>query len=409
MRALLLTQYFTPELTAASARLHAFARILAERGHEVEVVCEVPSHPLGVVQTGYGGRAVDRRTLDGFRVSYVWVPTSPRKSAAARLASYGGYAAMATLAGSIARRPDVIFASSPPLPVGAAGLLVATRHRVPWVLDVRDLWPAAAIAVGELSGRWAIAAAEALERRLYASAEAITTPSESSAIQIAAVCGKPGKIHHLPSGTTAEWLKLGEQAPARAELGVPPGNFAWTYAGNIGLAQDLATAIEAAAELGSGFTLVVVGDGPSRPEVETLARRVAPGRVLFTGLLPKERAGLLMRASDALLVSLADSPGIEYAVPSKLYDCCAVGRPVIVAATGEAATIARRESIAIAVAPGDPGALAAAVRALRDDPSLGETLADAGRRFAAANLRERQGERLEAILASLVPSRRVSA
>jgi colanic acid biosynthesis glycosyl transferase WcaI len=401
MRALMLTQYFTPELTAAAARLHAFSELLARRGHEIEVICGVPNHPLGVVADGYGGRVFDRRSLDGFEVNYVWVPTSTSRKRSARIVNYGGYAAMASLAGALARRPDVIFASSPPLPVGAAGMMVAGRHRVPWVLDVRDLWPAAAVAVGELTGRRAVAASEALERRLYRSAAAITTPSESSAGHISAIAGSADKVHHLPSGTTEDWLRLGDSEVDRAQLGVSQATFAWTYAGNIGLAQDLATAVEAAALLGEGFRLVIVGDGPVRAEVEALARRVAPGLVTFTGLLPRERAGALMRASDALLISLANSPGIAYAVPSKLYDCCAVGRPVIVASGGEAARLAEREGVALTVAPGEPAALADAVRRLRDDPALRDSLTGSGRAFAAANLRERQGERLESILASV--------
>lgn len=409
MRLLILTQYFAPELTAAAARLHAFATLLSARGHRVEVIAEAPSHPLGVVQPGYGERLIDRRQLDGFEVQYLRVPTSPNKTLRTRLANYGGYAVGGTLTGVLGARPDVVYASSPPLPVGAAGMAVAARHRVPWVLDVRDLWPAAAVAVGELRGARTIAALEALERRLYSSADAITTPSEGSAAHIGAICGDPAKVHHLPSGTTAEWIKFAGLDADRAVLGTAAETFVWTYAGNVGLAQDLATAVEAAAELGPEFGLVIVGDGPSRAEVEGLALRIAPGRVTFTGMLARPRAAEMMRASDALLVSLADSPGIEYAVPSKLYDCCALGLPVIVAARGEAARIAERERIAEPVAPGNPAALAAAVRRLRDDSALRETLASAGRAYAAANLRERQADRLEEILHRAAGSLRVAA
>ena len=167
MRILLITQYFTPEVTAARARLHAFAQGLAELGHEVEVICELPNHPEGVVRDGYRRRAVVHRELDGFRVSYVYVSASPKKTFARRLALYGSFAASATVAGSAMRRPDVILVSSPPLPAAAAAAAIAARHRVPWVFDVRDLWPEAAVVLGELSNPRAIRAAERLEHRLY--------------------------------------------------------------------------------------------------------------------------------------------------------------------------------------------------------------------------------------------------
>jgi colanic acid biosynthesis glycosyl transferase WcaI len=401
VRILVLTQYFTPELTAGAARMHAFAAALARRGHELEVVCEVPNHPRGVVQNGYGGRLVDSRELDGFVAHYVWVPVSAEKTALSRLFNYGGYAAMASVAGSIRRRVDVVLASSPPLPVGAAGAVVARRHRAPWVLDVRDLWPDAAVAVGELRGERAIRAAEALERRLYASAAAVVTPSAGSLQQIAARTADHDKLHLLPSGTTDAWLRVGEEAPDRGELDAPADAFVWTYAGNIGLAQDLGVAIDAAAALGPEFHLVVVGDGPLRAEVADRARRVAPGRVTFAGLVSPERAGRMMRASEALLVPLAEAPGLEYAVPSKLYDCCAVARPIIVAAGGEARRLATENAIALTAAPGSAESLSAALRRLRAEPETRDRLATAARRFAEGNLRETQVARLEAILEAL--------
>lgn len=402
MEILLLSQYFTPELTAGAARIHSFSVRLAAIGHAVRVICEIPNHPRGVVEEGYGGRAFDHRSFDGFDVTYVWVPTSSVKTTRSRVAGYGIYALMASIAGALAPRPDVVFASSPPLPVGAAARVVAWRHRVPWVLDVRDLWPAAAVAVGELRGKRIVDAATRLEHSLYRSAAAITTPSGSSREQIASTGVTLEKVHLVTSGTTPEWLDLGNSAVERAPLGLSDHEFVWTYAGNIGLAQDVGTAIRAAAELGAGYRLLVVGDGPLRTELEKLAARLAPNEVRFTGLVPAITAGRYMRASDALLVSLAKVRGLEYAVPSKLYDCCATGRPVIVAAQGEVRRLSEHHGVALTVDPGDAASLAAAVRRLRKDATLRDGLAIAAREFAREHLRERQADRLAEVLASVV-------
>ena len=95
-----------------------------------------------------------------------------------------------------------------------------------------------------------------------------------------------------------------------------------------------------------------------------------------------------MRASDALLVSLADAPALDRCVPGKLYHCCAVGRPVVVAAAGETRRQAAEAGAAITVAPGDVEGLTAAVRSLRDEPGIAQRLIEGGERLAAANLRE---------------------
>ena len=164
---------------ATQTRVHTFAAGLADRGYAVEVICEVPNHPQGVVHPDFRGRLSAQRALDGFRVIYVWVYARPKKSARTRLAF------------STARTPPprprsvrcarALMSCSrprPPLPVAAAGAVVAARHRVPWVMDVRDLWPEAAVGMGELSNPTLLRMAEQLEERLYRSASAITATTE---------------------------------------------------------------------------------------------------------------------------------------------------------------------------------------------------------------------------------------
>jgi len=398
VRILLLSQYFTPEVTAAPVRLHPFAAGLVARGHHVEVICEVPSHPRGVIQAGYGGRFIDRRRLDGFEVSYVWTRASPSRRARDRLASYASYAMTASVVGALRRSPDAIFASSPPLSVGALGTVAAARHRVPWVFDVRDLWPEAAVVLGELDNPRAVRVAEWLERRLYASATAITTPTEPFREHIVARCDDASKVHVLANGTTRRWLEAGSADPDREGLGLPDDRFVWTYAGNVGLSQDLDTAVAAAGLLGGEFLLLIVGEGPARARLEQLAAELAPGSVRFTGLVEASEAARLMRASNALLVSLAPAAALGKAVPIKLYDCCAIGRPIVLAAPGEPRRIAERDRLALIVDPGEPAGLAEAVRSLRDDRDLAQGLAANARSFAARHLREDQLDVLESVL-----------
>jgi colanic acid biosynthesis glycosyl transferase WcaI len=385
-------------------RLRPLAGGLARRGHQVEVVCEMPNHPQGIVYPGYGGRSVVRRDLDGARVNYVWVYTSTSKRARARVANYASYAAVATLFGATRKRPDVILASSPPLPVAVVGAVLSKRFRVPWVMDVRDLWPEVGEALGELSYGPALRIASWLERSLYRNATAITTVTEPFVDHIARFTQRT-KIHRIPNGTTQGWLDLGQNEVDRAELGMPNDRFVWTYAGNVGLSQGLEVAIEAAERLGDGFQLLIVGDGASRKRLLERAASMPNGRVAFRDAVPVEVAARFMRASDALLVSLADAPALGKTIPVKLYDSCAVGRPVVVAAPGEPRRLAAEDGAGIAVLPGDPGALAEAVRKLASDHEFSESIAERGRAFAAGHLREQQVPRLEQVLAEVADHR----
>ena len=394
MRALLLSQHFAPEVTAGRFRVEAFARALAARGHEVDVLCPVPNHPRGVIEPGYRGRMAVRRRREGVRVAYLWVATSADKTLFNRLCYYGSFAALATLAGSLRRPPDVVVASSPPLPVGAAGALVAMRHRVPFVFDVRDVWPQSAVALGELTHERAIEAAERLEAWLYRRAAAVVTVNDAFRGEISKRSSAERRLEVIPNGTTEEWLAAGEAEPDRATAGHPRDRFVWAYAGNLGLAQRLDVAVGAARILGDAFELVLIGDGVRRRELERLAGELAPGLVRFTGLMPPTDAALALRAADAAFVSELQ----ETTVPSKLYDCCAIGRPLIVAGSGEVARLVRAERLALSVPPGDPQALADAVLRLRENPELARQLTERGREFAALHLRSRQADRFAALL-----------
>jgi colanic acid biosynthesis glycosyl transferase WcaI len=403
MRVLVFSQHFAPEVTAARYRIEEFTRALVGRGHEVDVVCAVPNHPEGIVRPEYRGRMVVRRRVAGARTSYVWVWTSRRKSLPTRLAYYGSYAAMATAVGALSARPDVILASSPPLSVGAAGAVAARRHRVPWVLDVRDLWPQAAVALGELENPHALRLAERLEEGLYESAAAIVTVTEPFREHIAARASEARKIELIPNGTTAVWLDAAEQDIDRASLGLPEDRFIWAYAGNVGLSYGLESAIDAAGLLDDGFQLLIIGEGPMRSRLMERAAALPAGRVAFRDLMPSENAARHLRAADALLVP--HKRILDKVVTSKLFDCCAVGRPVIVAAEGEMRRLAAEADAALGVAAEDPKALAAAVRRLREDPELRARLSERGRAFAAGYLRERQANRLVDLIESQVDAR----
>jgi glycosyltransferase involved in cell wall biosynthesis len=397
MRLLILVQHYAPEITAARFRLEAFARGLTRRGHEVQVICPVPNHPRGVIEAGYRRGLVVRREVAGSRVTYLRVFTSREKTVWKRLAYYGTYAGSAALAGAVARRPDVVLASSPPLSVATVGTLVAARHRAPLLLDVRDVWPQSALDVGELKPGALFSAAEAVEHFAYRRADLIVTANDAFRRWIEERAPDGASIEVVENGTTEELLRIGESTVDRASVGLPEGVFVWAYAGNIGLAHGLEFAADAAGVLGEEYVLVVVGEGPRRAALEQRIADQPLGSVQLQGLMTAIDAARRLRAADAVLVSERQ----ERTVSAKLYDVCAMGRPIVAACRGELRRIVEREEIGLAVPHGDPQALADAVRRLRSDPELRERMGERARAFARLHLRVRQADRLADLAESL--------
>lgn len=392
LRVLVITQYFPPEPGGAQNRLGSFVDGLVARGHTVTVVCEQPNHPGGVFHPGFGRRPVVTERSERRTVHRLWVATSPCKTTARRLLFYGTFAAGAAIAVALSRGHDVVFASSPPLPGALAAGAGAAIARARFVLDVRDLWPAAAEALGELSDARALRAFGRAERWLYQRSEAVTAATLPFCEHIDRVAGRAISVH-LPNGALDALLALPERPLPQH---VP---FTLGYVGNLGLAQGLSIVLEAAELLrGSEVRFLLVGDGPLAARLREERDSRGLEAVQLRPLVSIDHLGELLQSCHALLVPLSAHPLLADFIPSKLYDAMAVGRATIVAAGGETARVTTEAGAGIVVPPEDGTALAAAVWRLAQDRALTSALGQRGRSAAAAHARSRQIARLEQVL-----------
>jgi glycosyltransferase involved in cell wall biosynthesis len=403
LRVVLVSQYFPPEVGATQSRMQSFAEHLAERGHRVTVIAEFPNHPQGVMPAAYRGRILEDDRSNPYRVLRVWVKTSSEKTQITRLSFYLSFMGLATAVSPLAGRADVVLATTPPLFTGLAGLAIAQLNAAPFVLDVRDLWPAAATSLMQISPGWETRVAETIEQRLYRSADAVTAVTRPFCTHIDALRNEgPGTVL-IPNGTVPEFFVAPNDGGDR--LGVPDGRFLVTFAGTLGIAQALPSALEAAEQLDGAAELLFVGDGPMKGIVTDLARANGLRNVHFHPQVPLAEIPAVLAASDALLVPLSAHPTFEQFMPSKLIDFMAVGRPVIVSAAGEAPRLLERAGAGIAVPPEDPRALADAIRWLAEHPAEAKAMGERGRAFAATRLRSIQAERLEQVLLDAVDRR----
>jgi len=394
VRITIVSQYFAPEAGATQNRLAAFTDGLVSHGHDVTVLCEQPCHPAGVFQPGFGRRPVYMQRAPHCTVRRLWVAASPTKSVRRRLAFYATFAGGAAAALAVGRRPDVVFASSPPLPAVLGVAAVARVRRIPLVVDVRDIWPAAAEALGELSNPRVLAFFGRAERALYEQAHSVTATTRPFCRHIDAVAGRAVSVH-LPNGALDELAELDlVPPPSRSE-------FVVGYAGNLGIAQGLGIMLDAASALRQQpVRFVLVGDGAVKPQLEQDAQARGLGNVMFRPGVPVSEVGAFLQWCDALLVPLRDHELLGDFIPSKLYDAMAVGRPALAALRGEGAELVSRTGSGIVVEPENGSQLAAAIERLRTQPELARELGAAGREAAKGMTRSLQVDTLDAVLRS---------
>ena len=404
LRILIASQYFPPEVGATQSRMQAFAEHLVARGHEVTVICEFPNHPHGVMPPEYRGRIYEDDRSNPYRVLRVWVKASEEKTQQTRMEFYLSYMAFATAMAPVAGRADVVLATTPPLFTGVAGAALARLSRAPFVLDVRDLWPAAAVSLRQISDGTSLKLAEWLERRLYREAAAVVAVTRPFCDHVDGIRRSAPPTTLIPNGTLELFLEA-QAAGGREALGAADGDFLVTFAGTHGIAQGLDSVLDAALLLDGEARFVFVGDGPMKESLVQLAAERGVGNVEFHPQVSLDEMPPLLAASDALLVPLSGHPTFRDFVPSKMIDAMAVGRPVILSAAGEAARILELAGAGVAAAPEDAEELARAVRWLKAHPKDAQEMGRRGRAFARSRLRSAQARRLEELLLDVTESR----
>ena len=350
MRILYLHQFFVTRDGVGGTRSYEFARRFVERGHAVRMVTAAE-----------GTRTQDGIEVVGVRGAYADYMRATSMSNAGRMAAFARFAAGATRAALRGPRPDVIYATSPPLTMALPALAAALRWRAPLVFEVRDLWPEAPIQMGALRNPLARGLARALERLTYARSEQLIALSPG--IQAALPAGRSVLVPNSAD------LDLFDPAPSQ-------GPFQVSYFGAMGEANDLTAAVEAARRL-PDVSFVLMGDGKRRPELE----RSAPRNVSFRSG-GKSDVARLASESSACLTLFKDVPVLATNSPNKLFDTFAAGRPAIVNMDGWMRELVEQNDAGLYVRAGDAADLAEKVAWLRDNPGDAERMGRNARALA---------------------------
>jgi colanic acid biosynthesis glycosyl transferase WcaI len=401
VRVLFLTHYFPPEVGAPQARIAALALGLRERGIEVTVHTGFPNYPDGRIARSYRNRPLHRqRAPDDTRIVRSAVYAAPNAGFARRVANHVSFASSALLTAPLSGPADVVVAESPPLFLAGAAVPYARIKRAPLVLNVADLWPDSAVAIGAISGRRSIAAARALEEWSYRRAAAITVPTEGMVARLDARASAATRAVHMPPAVDVERFAGLPPAPVGGPLRV-------LYAGTVGLAHGLGTLLSAAQIAGPGTVdVTIAGGGAELAELRARVDAQRIGNVRLVGTVPAERVGGLFAQAHAGIVMLRDRELFADALPTKLLECMAAGRPVLLSARGESAALVEGARAGLAVAPEDPAALAAAFRALAADPERGRRMGAAGRAVVGERYARRASvDRWAALLERVVAQR----
>ncbi len=409
LRITFLTHYFPPEVGAPQIRMFELARQLVAAGDSVTVVTAFPNYPTGVVHDGYRGRFAMEEHMDGVRVLRRWVFATPNTGFFKRILNHLSFVVSSLTALRELGPTDVIFVQSPPLFIGLAALAFSRIKHAPFVFNVSDIWPQSAIELGVLRDPLAIRLAEALERHIYRRACRITVPTPGMLERLVERGIPREKVVLLTNGVdTHEYQPATPDERLALELGLN-GHKMFLYAGTHGLSQGLDVILEAAKRTrDDDIVYVLAGEGADKEHLVEKARNEGIENVHFLPNQPKDAMPGLLNLAYAAIVPLRPLDLFVDAVPSKMYESMAVGRPVVASLRGEAARIVSAADCGIVAEPGDPEALEKAVEDLAHDPRLAQTMGRHGRDYVVEHFdREKIARRLRDLLVTCVDESRI--
>jgi len=376
MHILLIHQAFAALDEPGGTRHHELARYLAQKGHKVTIIASPVSY-----LTGNGQQKRVRKQVDDLGVTIIRSYTLPalHRSFVWRILSFLSFMVSSFINGLFVRKVDLVWGTTPPIFQGPTAWLLARLKGVPFLLEVRDLWPAFAVAVGVLKNKTLIRLSEWLERFLYKHADRVMVNS-------------PGYLEHvknrgahevvlIPNGADPAMFDPQDDGAAFRQAHDLENQFVVLYAGAHGLSNDLDVVLDAAALLKDklAIRIVLLGDGKEKPRLQARAAEQGLDNVLFLPPVPKSGMSEALAAADACLAILKPIELYKTTYPNKVFDYMAAGRPVILAIDGVVRQVVEKAQAGIPVTPGDPQALAEAITDLASNPSKCRTMGKKGR------------------------------
>jgi glycosyltransferase involved in cell wall biosynthesis len=398
MHILLIHQAFAAIDEPGGTRHYELARFLTGRGHRVTVITSAVSY-----LTGSRRKDPPPTAQDGLRILNVYTYPALHRSFVHRVFSFVSFMFSSFSMGLRVKDIDLVWGTSPPIFQGLTAWGIARLKRVPFLFEVRDLWPAFAIGVGVLRNPLLIKASEWLERFLYRHADLLLVNS-------------PGFIEHVqqrgarqvelvPNGADPAMFEPSASGEGFRQAHHLGGRFVVLYAGAHGMSNDLTVLLQAAALLpeDSPVSVVLLGDGKEKPALLAQAAILGLENVVFVPPVPKQEMAQALAAADACLAILKPIKLYQTVYPNKVFDYMAAGRPVILAIDGVIREVVESAGAGVFVPPGNPQALADAMLALASQPEACKAMGSRGRQAVETRFsRLVLANKLEGILERLV-------
>ena len=393
MHVLLVHQVFNLPGAPGGTRHFELARHCVRAGHHFTIVASDLSYTTGKRLTKRKGLNTEENA-EGLHIFRAYTYPAIHRGFIWRVVSFLSFMLTSFVAGMGVDKVDLVMGTSPPIFQAVAALLIAKIRRKPFLLEIRDLWPEFAIGIGVLQNPILIRLSRWLEHFLYNRASHVLVNSPAYQDYLISKGIAASRMSLISNGVDTGMFDpeaRGEDFRRHWEC---DGEFVVTYAGALGLANDIPTILRAAHRLKDDepqIRFVLIGDGKERAKLEKMAKELRLDNITFAGAIAKMKMPDALAASDACIATLKNIPMFKTTYPNKVFDYMAAGRPIILAIDGVIRKVIESAKGGIFVPPENHAALADAVSSLCNNRFEAKTMGAAARSYVVENF-DRHGQ-----------------
>jgi glycosyltransferase involved in cell wall biosynthesis len=344
-KALIVTEVFDPE----DFVINDLAKYWIDSGNNLEVLTRNPSYPKGKIFPGYKNRVLQKGIFHGSKVYRILFLPGYQKSTVIKILNYFNYIFWSFwILLFIGKRYDRIFIyQTGPLTNALSAVMLKSFFKWKITIWSQDLWPETVYAFGIKKNKFSHSLLNNLVGFIYKRCDVILVSCKGFIPKIKKYAGA-NNIHWIPN-----WTLVDGMVKSKAKL---PGNFNFTFAGNIGKVQNLDKVVRAFGKVSSNgdkVVLNIIGDGSYFNELKDITDKEYIPNVNFTGRLPLQEMSAYFEASDVLIISLIDVPIYEIMLPSKFQAYLTSGRPIFSIVKGELTALTNEYEIGLTADPND--------------------------------------------------------
>jgi glycosyltransferase involved in cell wall biosynthesis len=388
MKIVVICHYFPPEIGAPSARLYEMSKRWVELGNEVHVVTCFPNHPTGIIPDEYKGLKYKLENMDGIHVHRNYVYATPNKGFIKKTLGHISFMFSSVLF-SMKKidKPDVIITSSPTFFSIFSGYWYSLRKKADFVLEIRDLWPAAMIELGVMKEGFITRVLEKMELFFYRNSKKLIMVTQSFKENVVKRGINEDKVHVITNGVNQDLFYPKEKNQELINKYNLQDKFVISYVGAHGISQNLSTILEVAKKLSKykNIEFVFVGEGAEKDKLKQIVREEELTNVQFIEAQPKEAIPEFYNVSDLCLIPLKNIELFKTFIPSKMFEIMACGIPIVASLEGEAAQILEESKAALVVQPDNPNKIAVAIEELINDKEKYNQMKANGPEFVEKN------------------------